>query len=469
MPVVKLHVANVHRLPPLPGRLTTDYVDEITPGLVLRVSASSRSFALSYWSRRLGRKARFTLGRTPPLQLAKARELARDLLAQVAAGGPDPHAAKLAARKRAEAAARLTLGALVERAIADLAPTLRPATVYEFRRLARTDLKRSRLWSTPAVDVHRADVREMAKEIAQRAPYVANQVVGLVRRAFNWAVQNDLLEASPVAGLSRVAPQHPRDRVLTEEELRALWLALEALDREAPDRLAPKKLEAATAVRYLRAETDVVRLLLLTGVRRQMVVGMRREELLDIDDRLQAFGALGPRWAIPGGHHGRTKNKSPHVVPLTEPALVVVRRRIAAAGQAEFLFPAAAELLEAGADRRAMRWSSKFVGLLKEKTEELHAAERAARGLVPAPMKPWTIHGLRHAVGTHMREALGARPDVVSMILGHRLGGPAATRLYDRAQLLPERRAVLVAWADWLQRIVRERQGGAEVVPITRG
>jgi integrase len=82
-------------------------------------------------------------------------------------------------------------------------------------------------------------------------------------------------------------------------------------------------------------------------------------------------------------------------------------------------------------------------------------------------MAPWTIHGLRHAVGTHLREDLGVRADVVSMILGHRLGGPAATRLYDRAQLLPERRAALVAWAAWLERVVRS-EGGAEVVPIVR-
>jgi len=70
-----------------------------------------------------------------------------------------------------------------------------------------------------------------------------------------------------------------------------------------------------------RPYTDAVRLLLLTGVRRDMVLGMRRSELEDI-------GGREPRWAIPGGFAGRSKSGRPHVVPLSPQALAVIEPRL---------------------------------------------------------------------------------------------------------------------------------------------
>jgi integrase len=65
---------------------------------------------------------------------------------------------------------------------------------------------------------------------------------------------------------------------------------------------------------------DAARLLLLTGVRRDMVLGMKRAELEDLDGR-------EPRWVIPGGFEGRSKSGRAHVVPLSPEALAVLRRR----------------------------------------------------------------------------------------------------------------------------------------------
>jgi integrase len=69
-----------------------------------------------------------------------------------------------------------------------------------------------------------------------------------------------------------------------------------------------------------------------------------------------------------------------------------------------------------------MTWSSRFVRELKAKTE----------GVLEAPMPPWTVHNLRHTIGTHMREDLGISSEVVSLLLGHTPPGPRVTRVYNR-------------------------------------
>ena len=86
---------------------------------------------------------------------------------------------------------------------------------------------------------------------------------------------------------------------------------------------------------------------------------------------------------------------------------------------------------------------------------------RDVRGLLVGALKeadittPITVHGLRHSLATHLREDLAIPPDVVSLILGHAVQGPAVSRIYDRAQRLGERRRALEAWAAWLERLQR--------------
>jgi hypothetical protein len=67
-----------------------------------------------------------------------------------------------------------------------------------------------------------------------------------------------------------------------------------------------------------------------------------------------------------------------------------------------------------------------------------------------------------------MREDLGVAPDVVSLVLGHTLLGPRASRIYDRAERLGERRAALLAWTAWL-RALGGAQGAGRVLPFKGG
>ena len=106
----------------------------------------------------------------------------------------------------------------------------------------------------------------------------------------NWAIGEGVAETNPVTGTNRASPVS-RDRVLTDDELRAVWSACRDDD-------------------YGR----IVRLLLLTGQRRDEVGGMRWAEL-DFDRGL---------WIIPGP---RTKNSREHIVPLSAPMLSLIPDR----------------------------------------------------------------------------------------------------------------------------------------------
>src|SRR5688500_11237462 len=121
------------------------------------------------------------------------------------------------------------------------------------------------------------------EKIAKRSAYTANRSFEVLRRVFSWAVEQDVIGASPFVGLKLPAREHKNERVLSTPEVRALWTGLDLVHQHHPD------------------YADATRLLLLTGVRRDMVLGMNRRELEDLD-------GSEPRWVIPGGFEGRSKS-----------------------------------------------------------------------------------------------------------------------------------------------------------------
>ena len=278
---------------------------------------------------------------------------------------------------------------------------------------------------------------------AGAAPYTANRAFELLRRIYSWAVGRDLIPGTPFAGLEKPAEEASSERVLSRPELRALLRALERCPRESPFYGAMWNVYA-----------DAARLLLLTLVRRSAVLGMRRAELQDMD-------GADPRWVVPGGAEGRSKSGRAHVVPLSTQAVAVLRRRLEAV-TTEHLFPVGR--YKAGEDRSAT-WPSGFVEDLRAETLRQFQSESGEK----AVMARWRVHDLRHSAATHLREDLGASSEVVSLLLGHTPPGPRVSRIYNRAELLPERRAALVAWAAWLDRIVADESKRADVRPMALG
>jgi integrase len=307
----------------------------------------------------------------------------------------------------------MTVEALTKYALKRL--EVRPVTRAEYQRLADVEILPA-FGRRAAVTLTRREIRAWAEKKAKYAPYVANRAFGLLRRIYSFGVGHDQIPASPFPYLKPPSSEQASDRVLSAVEL---WALREAL-RQMPT-----------------SGSDVVRLLMLTGVRRAMVLGARREEFEGLD-------GLRPQWVIPGGFEGRTKSKREHVVPLSRQARALVLERMRASDGNE-LFPA-------GEARRGVRavsvtkvWRSQYVEFLRARVDRI----LTEAGADPAPR--WTIHNLRHTTRTHMREQLDVADDVAELILGHTRGGVEG--IYNRAKLLKERRAALDRWADYLDEL----------------
>jgi integrase len=136
-----------------------------------------------------------------------------------------------------------------------------------------------------ARELKRADARTFLDGMAQSKPVMANRCLAYVRKMYNWALSKDLVEFNPIMAIPRPGTEKTRDRVLSADEIKALWMAL---DNEKP-------IMAAT-----------FRLRLLTAQRGGEVHAMRWK---DID---------GEWWTIPSEF---SKNKLSHRVPLSPQAL----------------------------------------------------------------------------------------------------------------------------------------------------
>jgi integrase len=234
--IAKLNARSVKRMKPTIGK-RMDYHDSEVRGLTLRVTERGvKSWTVLY--RHRGRLRRLTLGDAKVIGLADARERAREAI-RSASKGEDPATDKKA-RKRAE-----TIG--------DLATEYIERHAKRYKRSWREDARILKaeilpIWRQRAIkDITRRDVRVLVEAIAARgAGIMANRTTALLSKLFKFALDDELIEASPAVRITRPAAEQKRDRVLTEDELRALWKSFDAL---SPEMGAYFKLRALTAQR----------------------------------------------------------------------------------------------------------------------------------------------------------------------------------------------------------------------------
>src|SRR5438552_4163326 len=91
------------------------------------------------------------------------------------------------------------------------------------------------------------DVRAVLNSVVERgAAIMANRVRAVISKMYNWAIQNDIVEANPVAGVAKPGREQSRERVLTEDEIRRFWAAC---DTQTPRVAAWCRLRLTTAQR----------------------------------------------------------------------------------------------------------------------------------------------------------------------------------------------------------------------------
>ena len=363
-----------------------------------------------------GTQRRERLGDPEVVGLDDARGRARELLARVQLGG-DPQAERKAGRQAAR------VSELVDEYLAAAARRLRPRSLEETTRHLRLHAKP--LHNRPIGAVERREIAELLAGIADRSGGVtANRLRSSLSAMWTWAVMAGRLDKNPVAITRKPAIETSRERVLSQAELAAIWQAT----REGHD------------------HDRILRLLMLTGARRDEVGRMRWEEL------------DGDLWTLPAA---RTKNGVPHEVPL--PAIAVAQlpsrqgERTSVFGQKDTGF--------SGWSRCKARLDARLAGRLAQGPGKHHG--RGA-GSDEAKQTPWTLHDLRRTVATWLSEN-GELPHVVEALLNH-VGGAAKRGVagtYNRALYRDQKRAALARWAEHIATLTGHET--ANVTAMRRG
>ena len=431
MPTRKLTDLFVERVKP-PARGRVEYFDAAFPGLALRITdRGGKSWCTFY--RFNGRLRRFTLGHYPAIKPTQARREASAALERLREGA-DP-AEEKRERRDLRSTEMGTFSAVAQDYLDRHVKKNNAASTYKE---AKRDLEHDALrrWRNRQIaTISRRDVIDLIDAIVARGAEVqGNRTLARLRALFNWAIEKDRLSISPVARMKLPTKERPRDRVLSDDELRWLWIACDQLDWP----FGP-----------------VVKLLLLTAQRRDEVAGM---EWSEIDLAKQT-------WTMP---RHKAKNKRAHEVHLSEPALAVLRALPHVSDG--LVFTTTGETAVSGFSRAKRRLDREMV---KARRRSLHLPEqdegyRKAMNLrvskpLPVEIPEWNLHDLRRTAATGMAR-LNIPPHVVDKVLNHVTGtirGVAA--VYNRFEYLEERQAALEVWARYVGKLV-----SAEVADIVK-
>ncbi len=432
---MKLTQRRIEDLECPPGKKDALLFDEEQRGLAVRVTRGAERGKLegkSYLAQYTlsGQRRRVPLGACSAISLAAAREAVKAISGDVAKGR-DPAAERKTAAieaKRKAAHDALTLGALLEQWEKLRLSEKRERYATEAVRAVRYAFDKH--LKEPAADLDRAAVVRVLDTFAKDGKTaMAGRTAAYGRACYHWAMKRGSLAANPFQDLP-LEPVVKRDRVLTDDELSALW----------------------NATGEPGSFNSIARMLILTGQRREEVAGMTWDEIApDLSV-----------WTIPAD---RAKNGAAHVVPLSPQAQKVLRKaprfaRDAAdkpgnAGEQDaedeakdddkpdFVFPG-----QRGA----------FNGFSKSKADLDEASG----------VKDWRLHDLRRTMATGLQR-LGVRLEVTEAVLNHVSGSRAGiVGVYQRHEWADEKRAALDAWGAYVAAIVEKRVPASNVTPLRR-
>jgi integrase len=383
---MKLTKAAIGRLELPEGKPDHTYYDSDLKGFGLRLrGGGKRSWVAVY---RIGRKVRrVVVGDASAVTPEEARKRAREILAR-ADLGEDTQAEKVAERDGSV----LVVGDLIDRYIDQhVEVALRPRPKAEIRRYLRETWR-----SLHGDTVERVERNRIAGELATIAnangPVAANRARSALHALFVWSMRQGLSPHNPVAETAKLGRERPRDRVLNDREIGAIWHGCRDDDHGR-----------------------IVRILILTGQRREEAGGMMWSEI-DFRKRL---------WSLTSD---RTKNARPHDVPLSGEVLALLSR------------------LEKRSDRIHVFGSGEgpFSGWSRCKRR---LDQRCG-------VSGWRLHDIRRTVVTGMAE-IGIQPHVIEAAVNHVSGHKAGVAgIYNRAAYSEDKRDALEAWSRHVKSIV---------------
>jgi integrase len=407
---MKLTHASVKGLSLPSGSRDKLFFDDDLPGFGFRIrDGGKRTWIAQY---RLGKKQRrVTIGAAANTTAEEARKRAKGILSRVHLGG-DPQIEKAEARAQASS----TVQSAVERYLDERAlPRLKPRSLDEVQRHLRKHF--AALSEIPLAKVTRADVAaEIANIAKQNGPYAANRARAAMSSLYSWAMGEGLTDRNPVIGTNKATNEIARDRVLSPPELSAIW-------QEAGD----------------GDYAAIVKLLVLTGQRREEVGGMLWSEV-DLDSSI---------WRI---RAERTKNGLPHDLPLSQPAIAILRDRAKRERR---------DLVFGTGDGPFQGWSNAKRALDTRVLARLRKKDKKAQ------FAPWRLHDIRRTVATRLGD-IGVLPHVVEAVLNHVSGHKAGVAgIYNRASYAAEKRMALDLWAEHIAEVATSQ--ASKVTPLFQG
>ena len=430
--------------------------------LMLRVTDTGRKAWQVRYRSDDGTQRRFSLGLYPDVDLAAARDRASEARRK-ARDGEDPSADKRRRRSEAKAQPLKTFIDLSEAYFTACengewkprGKKKRASTLAEEKGLWNRHIK-GELGDLRLEDVTPAAVRKLLRALVAKGHEVtSNRVRAQIRQMINFAISEERLTLNPVAKVPPLGTEQARERVLRDQEMKAIWAALVDPSelRKPPEKDAAK----GDRVYVSRPVCIALQLLSLLLTRRAEVAGMRRHEV----DLQQGV------WVIPSE---RTKNGTSHMVPLPSAAVQLISEADDLARQREEtraaregreaklpadypLFPGARDNLKPitpAALTHALRDIKLALGL-----EDLHP------------------HDLRRTGASHLvSERVGVSPFLVGRLLNHssETGGAAMVTLkaYAVHDFASDKRRALEAWEALLLDIVGEKRRDMNITELRR-
>jgi integrase len=244
-------------------------------------------------------------------------------------------------------------------------------------------------------DLTRKDLQEAvdAKANTGRKPY-ANRIRAALVAFAKWAWVRGYIDSDIGAGIAKATREAARDRVLSITEVQTIWNAT----YEMGELWGP-----------------LLRLVILTGQRRSEIAELQWNEIDLVKAQMVKSGM-------------QTKNGKPHTTHLAAPAL--------------------RELQELSQSKNDNKWVFSTTG--KTPVSGLSKVKSRLDKILGDDFEPWRIHDIRTGLASALAET-GEPENVVDRILNHSASGSAPSavaRVYNQADMLPQRARALDKWAD---------------------
>ncbi len=393
-----------------PVRLTKRAVDAARPadreyilwdtalkGFGLRVTPVGKKVYLLKYRTKAGKARKPAIGAHGTVTADRARSIAKDWLAETAKGG-DPKGKRDAQRSALIAGARFR--DVVEEFVANYAKP-RQRT---WKETERTLMVNCAGWlDRPISTITKADAYSLLDGLVAKGQKAKARVTrAWLRTLFRWLVQRDALQSSVMEGVELHLERKVRERFYSDKELKAVWKAANALDP---------------------IEGGFVKLILLLGVRKSELAGMRRSEFDDPDKPTL--------WAVPFERVKARKGSKirQYTIPLPKLAQRLIKSLPQFADDEDLVFPG--------------RYKGKPLvpgSALNNKVRE------------KSKVKDWTYHACRHTVATWLK-GQGHSEYERALVLNH--AESSVTSGYSHSYPVKLKRQLLEAWAGHVAGLVQ--------------